>query len=320
VSTASALLRFTATVTALLGSSCIDWSRFHGPDARDGGSDETVFDGDSIDAHDAADDLATTDADASFEDIVSDGDATMSDIAADNVCPNPGPPDYCATIASLPTEPVLDGILECGVPLQRFTAADYYPLNGPLPSGLMASFAAAWRPDGLYVYGQLEGSNDDPAIAPEGAYCGDDLEIYVDHDGVFSAMYDTDGTRQLLIAAPPPGMATGGFAQIYRNRVFQADWADTHWVSRRIGGVVHFEAMVSAADLGLASWSLAAAQHIGFDMGLTLGTGGTSDGGTDAGSCHHILGHFYFRLAPGDAGCSQPSCDPLAFCMPALAP
>jgi hypothetical protein len=265
-----ASLRIAAILSVLVASSCLNWSRFHGP--ADSGNAET--------------------------------------------CPPGAAPDFCTSIPALATTPTLDGVLECGVPLQRFSAADYYATNGPLPPGAAASFGVAWRPDGLYVYAQLEGAYDDPAAPMEGAYCGDSLEIFVDHDGVRSATYDMNGTRQLVIAAPPRGEAMGTLAQIFRDRMLVSSWPMTQWVSVRAGSLVRFEAFVIARDLGLSAWTPTASQSIGFDVSVTLGTGQMSD----AGLCHHLLGHFILRLAAGDGGCSQPSCSPLAFCAPTLAP
>ena len=236
-----------------------------------------------------------------------------------DACAAPAATDDCASIPALSALPLIDGVLECGVQMQRFTADQYRANAGPMPAGVNASFAVAWRPDGLYVFAQLEGSNNDPPLASESPWCGDDLEIFVDHDGQYSnpPNYDVNDTTQFVIPAPDVGATAGTRADVYSQRGFIRAWPLSEWVSRRAGNTVTFEAFVTAQDLSLGMpWNAMAAQTVGFDIAMSLGTGQPPDGG----SCHHTLGHFLLRRIAGDAACTHPSCSTVAFCAPTLAP
>jgi len=63
--------------------------------------------------------------------------------------------DYCSTLPSLPAAPVLDGVLECGLQLQTITPREWTSAS-PIPTGFAARVAAAYRPDGVYVFVEVD--------------------------------------------------------------------------------------------------------------------------------------------------------------------
>jgi hypothetical protein len=88
------------------------------------------------------------------------------------------------------------------------------------------------------------------------------------------------------------------------------------WMVGRPGGYA-FETLVQASELGRASWTLAAGQHVGLDLAVDVST---PDGslGTSPNSCGSRTGQYFLRIDPTAASCVDPYCDSRAFCTPVL--
>lgn len=241
--------------------------------------------------------------------------------AASATCPIAAPADYCASLPRLPDAPVLDGVVDCGLTLSAFAPAGWYAIGGaPVPAGFATRYAAAWRPDGLYVYLEVDDANLYPAdIVPALLYCGDAAEIYVDADGTFDAppAYDTMGTRQFLARAPDQGDAQETTGEVFRQQVRLGAWREAGFSTWTRPGGYALEAFIEAEDLGLSTWSLAAGGSIGLDLGVNVSTvdGSTSD-------CDVRLGQYFLRDVASlvDPCLGRPYCDVGGFCTPTLSP
>jgi hypothetical protein len=136
----------------------------------------------------------------------SPGDVT-SEPDADAACSMSAAVDYCQRIPPLPAAPVIDGVLDCGPTLVPIVPEDWRgaaPLP-PFPAGNSAAVAAAWRPDGLYVFMEVTTGVAVPADPPSLDYRGAGVELFVDDDGSFASPpnYDNPGTMQMIAVSPP---------------------------------------------------------------------------------------------------------------------
>ncbi len=228
--------------------------------------------------------------------------------------------DYCAEVPALPAAPVIDGAVDCALPLRAIDPQGWYSVDAsPIPAGVAARYAVAWRPDGLYFYVEV----DDPAVFPSVAtsgmlWCADSAEIYVDSDGVVAAppAYDDPGARQ-LIARAPTGDTPETLGDRYLTTTLLGPW-DGGFVSVTRPGGYALEAFVDAADLGLGAWTLAEGANVGVDVGVNVST---ADGAAST-DCGSRLGQYFLRVASsGTDGCNlRPYCNASAFCTPVLVP
>jgi hypothetical protein len=247
---------------------------------------------------------------ASSPDAANAGDA--------DVCAAPAlPPDYCTTIPRLHGPPVIDGALDCGVTLRAFDPLGW---NGPtaIPSGQSASYAIAYRADGLYFFLTFTDSTRVPAQAGDEVWRGDGVEMYVDADGVFSAppAFDNPGTRQIQVAAPADDMTNQTRAELFTwgfdgTRV---PWTAPRFVSKPTPTGYVIEAFVTAEELAIPAWSLAAGMTVGTNLGVNVSDPDTSTYQAPDG---YRLGQYFVHLA--DNG-NPPFADVAAFCLPTLAP
>jgi hypothetical protein len=239
--------------------------------------------------------------------------------AADAMCTpvTPTTLDDCTTLVPLPAAPVIDGVLDCGVPLWPMPLLGW---TGPgvLPPTARTKLGAAWRPDGLYLFVRVTGLGPTRYPAPSGthSFCGDAVELYVDDDGAYSVptQYDNPGTIQLIAAAPSNSMTTETAGEMWRGGTgYIAPWTGKYVAVRTSDGF-DIEALVVAADLGIASWSLAPGSHVGLDVAVDLG-----DPTMPATSCPR-LGQFIMQPPDPEAGgCNKAACNTSAFCAPVLA-
>jgi hypothetical protein len=215
--------------------------------------------------------------------------------------------DWCTGIPSLGAPPVIDGELECGLAIRTVVPQAY---NLPDTPDSTVEYAIAWGDAGLYFYVVVH----DPAVlpAPLGAppWEGDSVELYVDSDGVYSAppAYDST-TRQIIIAAP--GAATTARAETYAVPPTGIAWTSTQFASFPTADGYVVEALITAADLGLASWDLIAGNSLGFDLGLNV-SGATADAGTQGTR----IGQFFLKAEATPTG--HPFQGVTAFCNPVL--
>jgi hypothetical protein len=291
-------------------------------DADDGGDTGDVALADVVDASalDAPNALDATDA---TPDALADV-ATETGPDADAMCAVSTIVDYCTAIPSLPAPPVIDGVLDCGPAPVPVTPEDWSgpsPLP-PFPSGNSSELAAAWRPDGLYVYIAVTTPAYFPSDTGTPIYDGAGVEIFVDNDGVYAnaPTYDNPGTIQFIVPAPPAGAAVSTRADGLRNSVDFETWTSSEFGVFPTSTGFAFEGFIVASDLGLTSWPLASGSTIGFDIAVDVSYATATQTGTQG----HRVGQYFFHIAPppvGDAAAiGLPYQDPRAFCTPSLAP
>lgn len=127
--------------------------------------------------------------------------------APPDALPGDAPPaDYCARVPGLADPPAIDGALEAGLVLQTLVPVGWDSSVLPLPPvpDVPVRFAAGYRPDGVYFFVDVSDPDRFPAPSTELSYCGDGVEIYVDHDGVFTEApsFDSAGSMQFIARAP----------------------------------------------------------------------------------------------------------------------
>jgi hypothetical protein len=275
----------------------------------------------------------------------------------DGACSPSAVVDYCASIPPLPGPPVVDGVLDCGpalVPIVPEAWRGAAPLP-PFPAGNTAEVAAAWRPDGLYVFLAVTTPAAIPPDPTTPAYFGAGVEIFVDDDGAFTSppAYDAPGTIQTIVTSPPlarpdastaacpdasgdaatdasmdastdalaDASATGQRGERYRGAMDLGPWTSTQFGTFATPTGFVFEGFVAAADLGLTGWSLAAGGKVGFDVAVDVSFPTACTTGLEG----HRAGQYFLHVpvispdAASDAGPIQPPyVDVRSFCTPTL--
>ena len=248
-------------------------------------------------------------------------DVQVADVA-DATCTVSPIVDYCAALPPLSAAPMIDGVLDCGPALVAIAPVDWNgpPPLPPFPPGNSAELAAAWRPDGLYVFVSVTTPAAFSAEAADPVFYGAGVELFVDDDGVYASAptYDNPGAIQLVVAAPPDATTTGRRAEGFRNAADEGPWASTQFGAFPSPTGFVLEGFIVAADIGLASWTLAAGGTIGFDVSIDVSFTTAAMTGPQG----HRVGQYFLHVeAPvGDAATSTtPYQDPRAFCTPSLA-
>jgi hypothetical protein len=282
--------------------------------------DASTFIADASDPTDSA--VAMPDASMSSDATMPTPDASSADDASMTIdagpsCTPSAPRDYCMRLPALPRAPQIDGVLDCGPPLAALTAVAWNSTQS-MPADHHARYAAAWRPDGIYIYVEV----DDPLLLPALAgdvdpWCGDGVELYADADGIYVSApdYDDPGAMQLLATSPARDSSTALAvdARYHTRSLARAgDWAAArHDAVKRAGGYA-LEAFIAAADLELNSWSLTAGGKVGFDIAINVSV---ADESQKVG-CGYYLGQYYLRVSKSP--CSSDNCRPYsnaaAFC------
>jgi hypothetical protein len=277
---------------------------------------------DASSAHDAS---ATPDASAALDasttpDAAAARDASVAPDAAVGCTPSAAR-DYCLRLPALAQPQVIDGELDCG-PTLIDLPANGWTSSQSMPSDNHARYAAAWRPDGLYFYVEVDDPLRLPALASDvDPWCGDGVELYADADGMFGSApdYDDPGTIQLLAVAPArdPSTPLAVDARYHTRSALRAgDWATSrHVMVPRAGGYA-LEAFIAAADLELSSWRLAAGGTVGFDIAINVSVA-VENQQVDCGS---YLGQYDLRVSrtPCTSENCRPSTNVAAFCAPLL--
>jgi hypothetical protein len=236
-------------------------------------------------------------------------------------CAQPSATSYCTALPSLPTAPTIDGMLECGltlqpVPVRHWTGTSTYPADNS------ASMAWAWRPDGLYVFVDVNDPSRLPALAAQDPYYGDSVEVYVDSDGAYptSPMYDNPGAMQLIAAAPENDTTMVTRGQRWRTAVFVGAWLGSQYAAFPKPGGYVLEAFVPAVDLDLASWTLAAGQRVGTDLSINVSVSAEPPPVGETANVGRRLGQYFMNVP--DPDCADSSCLPFGnvtgFCSPVL--
>jgi hypothetical protein len=221
--------------------------------------------------------------------------------------------NYCASLPSLSAAPILDGLLECGLSLTSIDPAGWSG-NETKPADLAVAYAAAWRPDGIYFFVQVEEAQRLPAPLTSAVYCGDAAHIFVDDDGTYAASpaYDVPGTLQLVAAAPADASTPVSRGTIFAPPRPVAAWDAGHFPTP--GGYV-LEAFVPSADLGHAAPYFAAGGRVGMDVAISYG--GTPSLYGDS-NCPK-RGDFVLRqISRSAVSAGLPHDDTRAFCNPVL--
>jgi hypothetical protein len=242
-------------------------------------------------------------------------------VDAGPLCAQQTAASFCALLPSLPEAPVIDGVLECGLTLEPITPK-HWTAATPYDPNHSARLAVAWRADGLYVFVDVDDATRLPAISTMDTWCGDSIELYVDDDGAFTAApaYDDPGTAQLVAVAPEDDTTRVVRGQRFRGGATVAEWTSTTFATYPKPGGYVLEAFIAAIDLDRTDWSLAAGQHVGFDVGINLSVAMDPPVGETA-DCGRRLGQYFFNIT--DPDCTDGSCLPwqnvLAQCTPELA-
>lgn len=224
----------------------------------------------------------------------------------------------CDEVVPLAEAPVIDGVLEPNLALLRWLD----PNTPELPPEMRVDAALAYRSDGVYFYLAVEDPTLNPAPLDALDYCGDGVELYVDDDGAIQAppAYDTPGTMQFVVAAPPDAAAPARRGQRFLfpntpsgDSTDLGAWTSGDFVAVATASGYAVEAFVVARDLDLDAWTLAPGRKIGWN--LSFNVGGPQPPGIDA--CTTRNQQFHFRLADSGA-CTPPYCNASAFCTPTL--
>lgn len=280
---------------------------------------DAAIDRDAAAATDGAMPDGAADPDAAMLDGAIEPDASVDTDAAISCSPIPRR-DYCVELPALPDPPLLNGVLDCGLELVELPPTSW-DSNQSVPSDNHARYAAAWRPDGIYLYVEVDDMLLLPALmTDDGPWCGDGVELYVDSDGLFPSPpdYDDPGTMQFIAASPSLDDVPIALPQLYHTRQPGSpirEWSGGHMMVARDNGYA-LEAFFTATDLELDSWSLASGESVGLDIAINVSVEDASDNA----KCGYALGQYYLRVS--DSPCNNQNCRPHttieAFCSAVL--
>lgn len=295
------------------GGACVEG----GASPDDASSDLTMPPPDSGAASESGPGPDTGPREASGDESSGPGDAHVDSHDA-QACTPATPPtlDDCSGIVALPAPPVIDGVLDCGVPLWPMPLQAWSG-SSPPPSTVEAKLGIAWRPDGLYFFVRVTGLGPTRYPPPPSTdpWCGDAIELFIDNDGMYAnpPLYDDPGTIQVIAEAPSDTMTSISTGATYRDGTEIAPWTGQYTVVRT-NDDFDGEAFIVASDLGLSSWSLALNGEVGMDVAIDLG-----DPAAQTSSCPR-LGQFTIQDPDTDASCSVAACNVYEFCSPQLVP
>lgn len=235
-----------------------------------------------------------------------------------------GAEPYCDKLHLLSDPPIIDGLVDGSLPLQpivpqafRFHADNPEPYKS-LPAGVSMSYAAAWRPDGLYFFLDIVDPNYVPAPDTANEWAGDGAEIYVDHDAVFAppGSYDALGTNSFIFEAPPVSGDLGIAAGYYTPYARQGDFAG-QWISQKTPSGYVVEAFIAASDLGMESWTISVESSLAFDLGHNVSFPEESTATSD----FNRLGQYFLQVADPftDVEADYPFYNSAVFCTPEIA-
>lgn len=235
-------------------------------------------------------------------------DASAADGGGPACVAEPGS-DYCTELPALPSVPVIDGQVECGLRLLPI-APQGWQGAAPTPDK-RASYAAAWRNDGLYLYVEVHGDSIRPHPTDQAIYCGDAVELFVDADADVDdgGAYDATGTMQFLIAAPAMDGAAIETIRFIEGMP-QGPWISKALRTTRLSDGYSVEAFIGGADIGL--WEWAPNMRVGFSVGVDVSA---PQGAATTVGCAGRAGVYFLRVVESDSSCSgEPWCDAGAFC------
>ena len=244
------------------------------------------------------------------------GAGTPNDAAATPFDVGPPRSASCTELPPLASLPTLDGTLEDGLAMVHVVPVAW-TVAGSVPPGYSLEFAAAWHPGGLYFFLDVTDPDRNPAAPTTEVWQGDGIEVYVDHDAIFAApgTYDDPGTRQLVFSAPLDAVSNGDRGDGYTPLGLVGPYDATHRLATPTPTGYTLELWVTAADLGLANWSLAAGSRVGFDLAhnvsAPLGQPGVQG---------NRAGQYFLQAGPQPDVTRYPFDNSGVFCAPTLAP
>ncbi len=231
----------------------------------------------------------------------------------------------CSELPGLPTAPVIDGNMECGLTAQ--TDGLLWSLATPSPADFSVNWATAYFENGLYFY--IDVVKPSIFVAPQykvNPWCGDAVHLFIDSNGRFDAApaYDAADTRQIICTAPLEGAAQSSECMIFNKRATERlelpkQFSSQRLVSFRTANGYRFEGFVTAQELGLASWTLQSDAPLAF--GLSVDFGGKFASPPDP-QCPGRSGEYNLKLAstPSSTGARTAHANTNAFCTPTLKP
>jgi len=170
---------------------------------------------------------------------------------------------------------MIDGVLDPGLRMRTLVPIGWQSNEQPLPPmpDVPVQVSIAYRPNGLYFFLDISDPNRFPALMQEVAYCGDSVELYIDHDGVLDVApdYDPIGALQFIGRAPVDETTPRSDGEVYLPTTLLHAWQTGFVATPRPGGYT-LEAFIDATAMGLGSWSLASGSHVGIDLALGLST------------------------------------------------
>jgi hypothetical protein len=231
--------------------------------------------------------------------------------------------DYCQQIPELPTDPVIDGRVDADLKVVELTPVGWTAKDGSSmpPAQNTASYALAWRPNGLYVYIRVVDPNRLPAPLGPNIWQGDGVEIYVDDDGTFAhaPKYDNPGTIQLIAAAPSDDVHPVAAAWRWRDGSSdEGQWTSKQFSTFPTANGYVFEGLIQRDALDLTNWTLASGGKVGVDLSINVSA---LDNQLDAGVPldGYRLGQYFLRTGQDNGSCAgRPYCSASAFCTPDL--
>lgn len=250
---------------------------------------------------------APADVDVAETVVDAPADVVVADVADGGSCVTSPTTNYCSALPSMPADPVIDGVLDCGPALVPMTPEGWSG-SGDLPAGNSASIAVAWRPTGLYVFVEVVTPVVIPADSMTPPFYGSGAEIYVESIAPSSATYDDPGAMQLVAAAPSGSMAVIG--EGYRDAVDQGPWTPAEFGTYTTSTGFALEAFIVAGDLGLSTWTLASGDSLGLDIAINVSYPLASTMGAQG----HRAGQYFLHVASSPIG--APYADPRSFCVP----
>ncbi len=221
--------------------------------------------------------------------------------------------DYCSQLPRLVSAPAIDGTLECGLVLSPMQPLGWKSADAAPDKH--ANYAAAWHPDGLYVYVEVHGPSVATHPAGEPIFCGDAVELYVDADAETddAGSYDAIGTMQFVVAAPsgdaPPD------AWRFKQGESQGAWISPSLRATQLPDGYSVEALITGPDVGL--WQWLPEGRLGFSLAIDVASAQPNLPNREG--CTSKSGQFFLRLADPRGTCpGEPWCDAAAFCTAAL--
>lgn len=244
--------------------------------------------------------------------------------APPDVAPPPDAPplDYCASVPRLSSPPTVDGVLEPELQLQALVPVGWESSVVPLPPlpSVAARFAIGYHSDGLYFFVEVDDASRFPAS--ELSYCGDGVELYVDHDGALTNPpdYDAAGTRQYIAIAPANDTSPRTEGDVWVATALEAAWQSGFATFPRPGGY-SLEAVLDASALGIAQWSLGPGGRVGVDISIDVSRDDGAAVPLDECPENRRLGQYYLRIDEAyldEPAAGAPWMFATAFCTPVL--